>query len=133
MASVAGLMKEYFRPESQRVLLEALPKEVPIEPKKSEWKVTSDGESLLRSFEFKKDSDLRNFVNDLLQMQEEMEHHGQILIDQKTVKVKIKTKTLNRITELDVEYASQLDKIYNDSNEQFERNPESELKGYYEE
>lgn len=117
MIKVSNLMSEYFSEETNprpRFLVEGLPKEYPITPTTSEWKVTEDGKSLLRSFTFEDDRSLRMFINELLSMQEHTEHHGQILIDEKTVKVKVRTKTLNKITELDVEYASHLDKIFGD-------------------
>ena len=107
-------MREYFSPDQKKNLNESLPKEVPIQAKKTTWKVTEDGSSLMRSFEFDKTIMLRYFVNELLALEDSLDHRGQILIDDKIVKVKVRTKTLDRITEIDVEYAAQLDKIFKD-------------------
>ena len=116
MQSVSGLMREYFSPVGHDILHESLPKDVPIEPKKTNWTITSNPESLLREFSFKNDEKMRRFINELLLMQEEVNHHAQILMEDKVVKVKVRTKTLNRVTEIDIEYASQLDRIYEDVN-----------------
>jgi pterin-4a-carbinolamine dehydratase len=112
--SLSGLMREYFSPHQKKRLNESLPKEVPIQAKKSTWKVTEDGSSLMREFQFEQTIKLRYFINELLALEDELDHRGQILIDDKVVKVKVRTKTLDRITEIDVEYAAQLDKIFKD-------------------
>lgn len=116
MNSVANLMREYFEPISGRSMLnEGLPKEVPIKAKKVEWRPTKDGDALIRTYEFKNANHLRRFVDQLLSMQERIEHHAQILIEVKTVKVRVGTHTLNRITELDTEYAKEADHIFEET------------------
>ena len=57
-------------------------------------------------------TDLRNrFVNSLLSYEEEKGHNGQILIDGLKIKIKVTTKSVNKVTELDNEYARSLDQI----------------------
>ena len=124
MQSVSGLMKEYFSPGERNILRESLPKDVPIDPKKSNWTITSDPESLLREFTFSDDKKVRRFINELLVMQEEVCHHAQILMENTSVKVKVRTKSINRVTEIDIEYASQLDRIYEDINAESDSAPE---------
>ena len=109
-------MRGYFSEMNERsVLSEGLPKEVPITPKKVIWKPTKDADALIRTYEFKSAAHLRRFVDGLLSMQERIEHHAQILIEEKTVKVKVGTHTLNRITELDTEYAAEADQIFEET------------------
>lgn len=112
MISVSRLMNEYFVPKSPQILRESLPGSLPVKPKRSNWTVTQDKKALLRTFNFKNDTSLRVFMMNVLQLQEELNHHGQILINEREVKVKVTTKTLERVTEIDLEYASHLDKIY---------------------
>lgn len=119
VTAVSELMKEYFRRDnSPKILSEQLRDSLPIEPKKAEWKISQDGKFLIRSYSFNNFPSMLTFVADLLQMQEELQHHGQILILEKEVKVKVTTATLERVTEIDTEYASQLDMIYRDSQDQ---------------
>jgi len=116
MNSVSGLMREYFGEDPRRRMLnEGLPKEVPIKAKKVIWRPTQDGNALIRSYDFKDSSSLRSFVDQLLAMQERVSHHAQILIEDKIVKVRVGTTSLNRITELDTEYAAEADHIYEES------------------
>lgn len=116
MNSVSGLMREYFGDAPRRTMLnEGLPKEVPIKAKKVIWRPTQDGNALIRTYEFESFIRLRLFVDQLLAMQDRVEHHAQILIEEKIVKVRVGTASLNRITELDTEYAAEADHIYEES------------------
>ena len=116
MHSVSSLMRDYFASEcSQRVLSEGLPKEVPIIPKKVVWKPTQDGSSLMRTYEFENSFHLRSFLDQIISMQIRVDHHAQILIEEKTVKIRVGTKSLNRITELDTEFAAEADNIYEET------------------
>lgn len=109
-------MREYFDPGTRRTMLnEGLPKEVPIRAKKVEWRPTQDGAALIRSYDFKDSSHLRMFVDQILAMQERIEHHAQILIESKIVKIRVGTHSLNRITELDTEYAAEADHIFEET------------------
>lgn len=114
MITVARLMNEYFSGKSSQILSESLPGSLPVRPKRSNWSMTQDKKSLLRTFSFKDDAGLRVFMINLLQLQEELNHHGQILINEREVKVKVTTRTLERVTEIDLEYAAHLDKIYSE-------------------
>lgn len=113
-SKLTSIMSEYFSHGNNRILSEALPKEVPIQAKKSNWKITEDNTSLFRQFDFDDQKIVKYFVNELLSLEESLNHHGLILIDDKSVKVKVKTKILNKVTEIDIEYASHLDKIFDE-------------------
>ena len=116
MNSVTGLMRGYFyEPKGMSLIAEGVPKPFPIVPKKATWKATQDGNALLRTYEFKSKEHLRRFVDQLLAMQDRIEHTAQILIEDKSVKVKVTTKSLNRITEMDTEYAAEADHIFTET------------------
>lgn len=99
------------------MITEGLPKEVPIKAKKVIWRPTQDGDALIRTYEFESANHLRNFVDQILAMQERVEHHAQILIEHKKVKIRVGTLSLNRITEMDTEYAAEADHIYEEIKE----------------
>ena len=116
MNSVAGLMREYFEPGVRRLMInEGLPKEVPIVAKKVVWKITQDGNALMRTYDFKSSEHLRLFIDQLLAMQERVDHHAQVLIEKSKVKVRVSTASLNRVTEMDTEYAAEADHIYEET------------------
>lgn len=115
MGQVLGLMKEYFQHDRRKMINESLPSETPIQPKKSEWRVSGDSAHLVRSYKFDTLDQLRWFVNEILILQSELNHHAYVLINEKSVNIKVGTKSLQAVTEIDVEFASSADQIYSDS------------------
>jgi pterin-4a-carbinolamine dehydratase len=43
-----------------------------------------------------------------------MKHHGKLLVDGSKVLIRINTKVMERVTDLDVEWAQKVDEIYAD-------------------
>jgi pterin-4a-carbinolamine dehydratase len=74
----------------------------------------SEPEVLQRLFKFEKVPHLIYFLEDVVQLQEQMSHHGKLLIDGMQVLVQINTKVMNRVTDLDVEWTKKVDEIYKD-------------------
>ena len=110
---VATLMQEYFKANGQR-LFEAPGRDVPISVTKEVWTRTEDPESIRRLFEFETTNALIDFLEDVLQMQEELGHHGKFLIEKKRVLAHATTDVLQQVTELDIEWAAKVDEIYED-------------------
>ena len=112
-------MKEYFEERktvSRKVLSESPGRSVPIGVKKQTWSKTSEPESLQRTFTFPDPERMIYFLEDVIQMQNAMGHHGIITINENKVSVRIFTKTLERVTDLDVEWADKVGKIFDDVN-----------------
>tara|TARA_R110000803_G_scaffold203290_2_gene268771 strand:+ start:527 stop:883 length:357 start_codon:yes stop_codon:yes gene_type:complete len=110
---VSALMQEYFKPTGRR-LFEAPGRNVPITVKKEVWTKTENPESIRRLFEFKTTQALIDFLEDVLQMQEELGHHGKLLVEKKKVLAHASTEVLQQVTELDIEWAAKVDEIYDD-------------------
>jgi len=113
---ISSVMRSYFDEPASRMLTEAFVQAAPITPRKKEWRQVADGSALIRDFDFKSRYAIRMFVNDVLQLQEELQHSAQILIadDRLSVKIRVGTKVLSRVTEIDIEYARNVDDIYQD-------------------
>ena len=109
-------MKNYFDDGTshRRLVLEAPGRDLPIAPKKETWERIEDPESLQRVFELSSAQHLIYFLEDIIQLQEELKHHGRLLVDGNRVLVQISTHTLNQVTELDIEWAAKVDEIYDD-------------------
>jgi len=106
-------MKEYFDPTT-RLLTEAPGRMLPISPKKETWTRKENPESIRRLFSFSSTQALINFLEDVIQMQDEMGHHGKLLVEKDTILVQVSTESLQRVTELDIEWAAKVDEIYED-------------------
>lgn len=117
--NVSAVMKEYFEEKkvvSRKILSEAPGRSVPIGVKKQTWSKTTDPETLQRTFSFSSPEKMIYFLEDVIQMQNAMGHHGIITINENKVSVRIFTKTLERVTDLDVEWANNVGKIFDDVN-----------------
>jgi len=107
-------MTSYFK-ENKKIIRESFRDELPVMPTKNKWSMLDDPEVLQRFFEFKNTTSLLYFLEDLVQLQDTMNHHGRVLIDHMSVLVQINTKTLERVTDLDIEWAQKVDEIYRDT------------------
>jgi pterin-4a-carbinolamine dehydratase len=107
---ISSLMQDYF--EDRRLLSEAPGRDLPISPKEDKWERIADPESIRRTFAFTSHKNVADFLADVLQMQDEMGHQGKMLVDGNRVKCQVTTDSLQRITELDVEWAAAVDEIY---------------------
>ncbi len=114
------LMRDYYNREldietSSPMLLQETKLPVNVKPG-VDWEIKKSPNRLVKKFKFKKRKHLFNFVGDILEYENEKQHHGEITIRYKTVTVKVWTHDLNDITEVDTEYARTLNEIYKDSN-----------------
>ena len=83
---MSRLLEDYFVNDTRSRLHEAgFMQGLPIVPKKSEWK--AEGDKLLRKFEFKDGSHLKDFVIVLLELSEDSHNKITITIESSTVKV----------------------------------------------
>ena len=124
MIQVTKLMREYFEPEnvcsggspedkifSRSLILE---KNLPVQPTKVKWTVEEGPERFVRRFQFDDRRRLIDFINDVHQFEDEIEHHGEMRIKYDVVDLSVHTHNIERITELDREYIAEIDKIYHD-------------------
>lgn len=83
-----------------------------IQQKMSELKDWSfEGGALVRYFEFDSFAESIKFVNKVAELSEKHNHHPDILIIYKTVRINIITHSENALTEKDFELAKDIDQI----------------------
>jgi pterin-4a-carbinolamine dehydratase len=87
------------------------PADVPIVIS-NKWKKT-DG-YLEKSYRFRLLKQRNNFLKELLNHEEEVKHHALMSIDEDTVTLRLQTRDIQTITELDKEYAKWTDELYRD-------------------
>ena len=118
--NVSRLMESYFKERqsclpSHKNVAKLLSENVPIEvPSEKSWELISEPEALQRLYTFKDSNSLVYFLEDVIQLQEEMSHHAKILIDGNKVLIQVSTRVINRVTDLDVEWSQKVDEIYKD-------------------
>jgi len=115
---MSDLMRNYFDERCKPSLLTEA--SLPVRTKPGmDWEVISSPNRLVKKFKFQKRQHLYNFLNDILHYEDEKHHHGKIRIQYKTVTIEVWTHDLKDITEMDKEYARDINEIYKDSNASF--------------
>ena len=78
------------------------------------WETKGDPACLVKKYSFRRPEDRVRFVDELFTYEEEVNHNAVIIIDGASVCVKLITKTIDQVTELDKEYAKFADSLYYD-------------------
>jgi len=91
---------------------------VPIEPELASWSHVQlhDKYCMQKIFNLETQKHLLYFVNELLHISNELNHHPEILINHTHVKVTLYTRDLNDVTDIDIEISKKIDEIIEDIN-----------------
>ncbi len=109
-------MKEYIEKANRPMDFGALP----IEPQEAEapliasdrWKQVEN--ALVKKFQFRRPGDRDKFVFGILEYEKEVGHNALIVIEADKVLLKLHTHDVDRVTELDKEYARFADVLFKD-------------------
>lgn len=93
---------------------------LPVDPKEPEvplmaverWREV-DG-CLVKKYQFRREGDRDTFLMTLLQYEKEVKHNAVIMIDGDVIALKLTTHDVDRVTELDKEYARFADASFKD-------------------
>lgn len=88
--------------------------ELPVQPTQNVWQVAKNPERLVRVFPFKSLDQRSLFLEYVLEVEEKNQHFAKIIIEGLSVTIEVWTHDINSVTELDKEYASECDSIYDD-------------------
>ena len=86
----------------------------PVRVERSQWVRQEEPERLIRVYEFDAYEQLVSFVTDVLDYHMITNHRGDLHILENQVRAEVWTRGMDRVTELDVEYANELDMICQD-------------------
>jgi len=121
---ISDLMKDYLDTHSEkqrginrRLLSESFTDvhiDLPVSPVENKWTLASAPERLLRKYEFKSIEQRSMFIEEVLSLEESSGHFAKITIEGLSVLIEVWTHDLNRVTELDKEYASDCDVLFSD-------------------
>lgn len=91
--------------------VQSLKPSLPIRPIQ-QWEKSE--KMMEKTFEFPDSTTRTHFLFQVLGMEEEKGHHADMVLREKSVKVRLTTRDVNKVTELDREYASSADSIYSE-------------------
>tara|TARA_Y100000034_G_scaffold118814_1_gene159918 strand:- start:6 stop:362 length:357 start_codon:yes stop_codon:yes gene_type:complete len=81
----------------------------------TEWEIVDSPKRLIKDFSFDDVTQLKFFLNEIIEHQNEINHHAKITLDGNNIRVEATTHDLDDITELDSELAHEVDLIYRDA------------------
>lgn len=87
----------------------------PIVPRGTDWEHLTSPNRLRRVFEIDSQMSRRLFINDALNLSDQSLHHIELNIVAAYVSVEIYTEELNDVTDMDFEYAKDIDEMYIDA------------------
>mgnify|MGYP003630178496 CR=1 FL=1 len=105
----ADILFESLRSESTLGL-----DELPVSVDRDDWSHLKNPERISKSFKFLNFEKLSFFLGELLNYQEESQHHAKIIIENNTVNIESYTHVINSVTSLDFELAKFCDNLYED-------------------
>ena len=120
---IASLMRKYMDEcdnRSRTLVEQGVPRilregsDLPVAPVQNSWSVVQGPERLIRKFVFSNLQQRTLFLEYLLEVEEKEQHYAKITIEGLDVTVEVWTHDIERVTELDKEYAGTCDSIYDD-------------------
>ena len=110
----------FFEDSSLKTIRESLPypyekkidRELPVRADTSKWKTKEAPERLCKQFKFSNEVQVMKFIRDILLYERKKKHHGKVTFEQLGVSVEVYTHGIDRVTELDIEYAKECDDIF---------------------
>lgn len=93
---------------------------LPVQPKEdflpivamNTWKKSQ--EFYVKKFEFRTQKHRNDFIKILLEYEDEVEHNAKMVVNEGLVVLMLQTKDVEKVTELDKEYAKYADAVYKD-------------------
>lgn len=114
---LVDIHKNYIKESTRSIVDGSLPikAKIPVTPIMAieKWRSTDDG-SIIKKFIFESYDDRNRFLLSLLNYELEKGHHAKMLVEELTVTIKLITKDLNKLTELDKAYSKYADVIRKD-------------------
>jgi len=101
------------RPKRFNFITESVAPVIPVK-RSGGWELTESPQRLVKAYDFDDRKTAKNFMIELLEYEDQVSHHGEVVIDHDKVMIEVFTKGLNCVTELDYEYAKTADAIFHD-------------------
>ncbi len=115
------MMSSYFEQEAPMRIVRDLPPGCLSEPanndlpiratKNTEWRRVSDPNRIMREYEFAEHTTYHNFLLEVIQFEHSFGHFAKLTAEYPKVIVEVYTHEVNDVTELDLEYAQEVDQI----------------------
>ena len=93
---------------------------LPVEPKEAEaplmavnrWREVEH--TLIKTYQFRRDGDRDKFLLNIINYEKQVQHHATIIVQADRIGLRLTTHDVERVTELDKEYARFADVLFRD-------------------
>lgn len=85
--------------------------ELPVVPM-NKWNLLKEPARLSKTFLFRRPKDRSEFIKELLDYEDKVGHNADIRFSESEVTIEVYTKDVDKVTEVDKEYAKYSDEIY---------------------
>lgn len=118
MKTLADIRESFIEKPQRSISLGRLPvsplkQEAPIVPM-DRWELKGDPQALVRKYSFRRIGDRARFINEIMAYEDDTNHNATIVIDHENVYIRLITKNIEQVTELDKEYAQYADSLFRD-------------------
>ena len=119
MSSLSDILSDYFGEESNSKFMSnkrSLINEIalPVSARDCSWEIHQSPERFSKTYRFSNKTQVADFISEIIRYEQDCNHSGTQSIDGLEVTVEVYTHDVNKITELDQEYSSQVDFIHRD-------------------
>ena len=106
---ISDLMQDYFLDSSNsEISLDTTSRPC------AEWEVVASPERLLKDYSFETRTHVFEFLRQMFLFEDNVHHHAKITVENLGVRIEVYTHDIEKITELDTEYAQFADQVYFD-------------------
>lgn len=88
--------------------------DLPVKPSTCSWEVVSDPKRFHKKFEFQSHKAYSEFVEEVLEYEEETGHYGKLVCEYPSIVIEVYTHDVDSITESDQAYIKAVDEIFED-------------------
>lgn len=91
---------------------------LPIPVRSSSWEIIQNNNLnfMFKEYNFKYYKHLEYFITEILKKSNKIKHHPVIIIDESNVQIKLFTKNINDVSDLDIYLSKFIDEIYEEIN-----------------
>jgi len=108
---ISDLMHDYFSGNNVQNIIN-----LESGPRQScpEWEIVNSPERLLKDYSFNSRDHVFEFLRQLFLFEDNAYHHARITTENTSVRIEIYTHDIEKVTELDTDYAKVADQVYSD-------------------
>ena len=111
LMQISDLMHDYFSGNNSQKNID-----LTSEPAQTyhKWEIVDSPERLLKDYSFNSREPVFEFLRQMFLFEDNAHHHAKITVENTNVRIEVYTHEIEKVTELDTDYAGVADQVYSD-------------------